>query len=82
MMIEHDHVHAAFPEIADLLYRRGPAIDSDQQLGLMLSDTTLDAFGTQAVALLHTQRQKQFRAPPYARNISASSAKDVTPSTS
>src|SRR5262249_267940 len=58
MMIEHDYVDTAFPKVGDFLHRRGAAIDSNRQFGPILSDTTLYAFLTQAIALLHAQRQK------------------------
>src|SRR5213596_477269 len=59
MVIQHDHVDATSFELGDFSHRRGAAVNRDEQLRVMLFETTLDAFPAQSIALLHTQRQKQ-----------------------
>ena len=58
-MIENDNVDASLFQRRDFRQRRRAAIDCDQELGVMLLATTLDAFPTQPVPLLHSQRQEQ-----------------------
>ena len=41
--------------------RSGAAINGDQQLWAILLEATFDALAAQPVALLHPQRQKEFR---------------------
>ena len=60
-MVEHYDINAAFFEFSNFVGRSCAAINGDQQLRAVLLEATFDALAAQPVALLHPQRQKEFR---------------------
>ena len=61
MVIEDDDIDTTFLEFGDFAGRSGAAINCDQQMRMMLLEAAFHAFVAQAVAFLHSQRQKKVR---------------------
>lgn len=63
-MIQHQHIHTAFPQPCDGIHRRRAAVHGQEELraGEFL-EAVLHAVLTEAVALVHAMRQVEVHAP-------------------
>ena len=56
MMVEDDGVHALGFEIGDFRDSGGAAVDGNQEIRVVFSQTPRDAVGAEAIAFVHPMR--------------------------